>query len=171
MPIYNIEELKKILKPGDVINVHGDSLISKIIRVITQSYWNHSVMYIGDGKIIGANARYVEIEDLNKYKNHEIRIYRHKYAKKADLDKIVAMAMGYEGRKYDYWQLLYLGWLFITGKRGNAREIGSKNRFICSELVAKPYYTFGYPVIKKYDYTQISPADFDLSKNFKRLEI
>jgi|TARA_B100001971_G_C18066420_1_gene470725 uncharacterized protein YycO len=171
MTYYDIDTLKKSLEKADVILSHGDSILSWIIRIVTQSYWNHSSMYIGDEKFIEADGNGVIIKNISKLSNRDIRIYRYKKATKNVLDKIINEAKSYNGKKYDIFAILELFWLFIVGKRGDPRRIGSKNRFICSEIISQPYYKFGYPVIEKYDYDEVTPSDFDISKNFRRLEI
>ncbi|HNL28190.1 MAG TPA: lipo-like protein, partial [bacterium] len=48
----NMENLKRALKPGDVVLVEGNKLISRVIMAITHSTWSHCALYVGDGKII-----------------------------------------------------------------------------------------------------------------------
>src|SRR5262245_14988334 len=40
--------LAKVLQPGDVILVEGNSRISGVIKYLTQSTWSHSALYVGD---------------------------------------------------------------------------------------------------------------------------
>src|SRR5712691_3903114 len=42
------EQLRRGLRPGDVILVDGDQRVSEVIKYLTQSSWSHSVLYIGD---------------------------------------------------------------------------------------------------------------------------
>ena len=164
---YNISSLKKQLKPGDVFVVHGSHLLSRIIRIVLDSHWNHATMYLGNGKYIEANNKGVEIKPLDKYKVKDIEVYRHN--KMSDLKRkiIVSYAMQEVGKHYDIFQLIQLFFYFIFGIRGKAREIGSKNRYICSELVAEAYHKTGLRVYKNYNPTQISPADFTASDQFR----
>ncbi len=164
---YDIQELKKQLKPADVFVVHGNHLISRIIRVVLDSHWNHATMYIGNGKYIESNNKGVEIKSLDKYKSKDIEIYRHKKISDLDRKRIVSHAMQEVGKRYDFLQIIQLLFYFVFGIRGNAREIGSKNRYICSELVAESYKTAGLKVYKNYNPTQISPADFSESDQFR----
>lgn len=165
--LYNIQKLKKKLKPGDVFLVHGTHLISRIIRIVTDSHWNHATIYIGNGKFIEANERGVTTRDIAVYKQKDIEIYRHVKATDHHRKLMVSHAMQKTGKQYDFFQLLQLFFYVLFGIRGNAREIGSKNRYICSELVAEAYQATGLKVYKTYNPTQISPNDFTESDQFK----
>ncbi len=46
-PICDFEKLSYGIRPGDVVLVEGRSRVSDVIRVITQSRWSHSALYIG----------------------------------------------------------------------------------------------------------------------------
>ena len=46
--LTNYERLCNEIKPGDIILVEGHSRVSKIIKLITQSPWTHSMLYLGN---------------------------------------------------------------------------------------------------------------------------
>lgn len=46
-PICDFEKLSHGIKPGDVVLVEGRSRVADVIRIITQSRWSHSAIYIG----------------------------------------------------------------------------------------------------------------------------
>jgi len=46
-PICDFEKLSHGIRPGDVVLVEGRSRVADVIRVITQSRWSHSAIYIG----------------------------------------------------------------------------------------------------------------------------
>jgi len=46
-PICDFEKLSHGIRPGDVVLVEGRSRVSDVIRIITQSRWSHSAIYIG----------------------------------------------------------------------------------------------------------------------------
>ena len=165
--MYDIRQLKKQLQPGDVFVVHGKHLISRIIRIVTDSHWNHATMYIGKGKYIEANNEGVEIKSLEEYKDKNFEIYRHTRTSRKQQKKIVDHAKKEVGKVYDLFQIIQLFFYFLFGIRGNAREIGTKNKYICSELVAESYNVAGLPIYKDYHATQISPGDFQQSEYFR----
>ena len=164
---YDITSLKTQLRPGDVFVVHGRHLISRMIRIVTDSHWNHATMYSGKGKYIQADNHGVETKSIEDYGGKDIEIYRHKSITNQQGKKIVHAAMQKIGKKYDFYHLVQLFWYFLFGIRGNARRIGSKNKYICSELVADAYVQAGLKVYKNYNPTQISPADFPESDQFR----
>ena len=171
MTFYTKKQLKYNLQPADIILVHGDSYISKIIQTISKSHWNHAIMYLGNEKFIESDWNGVVIGDLEKLTARDIRILRYKNLPINEAINIATYTKQFEGKKYDFWGLAELGLMYIIGKRGISRDIGSKNKFICSELVSLPYQIFGYTIIDKLDYDEITPGDFDISKNFKRIEL
>lgn len=46
-PICDFEKLSHGIRPGDVVLVEGRSRVADVIRIITQSRWSHSAVYIG----------------------------------------------------------------------------------------------------------------------------
>ncbi len=46
-PICDFEKLSHGIRPGDVLLVEGRSRVSDVIRIITQSRWSHSAIYVG----------------------------------------------------------------------------------------------------------------------------
>lgn len=46
--LTNYERLCDEIKPGDIILVEGRSRVSNIIKLITQSPWTHSMLYLGN---------------------------------------------------------------------------------------------------------------------------
>jgi len=170
MTKYTTDELKSILKKGDVILTHGSSWISRMIQKVTQSHWNHVVIYDEDGYVIESNwGGVVRSHVYNYYAGKDIMILRHKTASKTKLRYVVESAKYFIGREYDYFQIIELLWLYLTGRRGNSRQISSKNKFICSELVGRAFHDNDLPVIAKYKYTELSPGDWPNSKNFVKI--
>ena len=43
----SIDDIKSILKPGDVVLVEGQSRVSSAIQFITNSNWSHAAVFIG----------------------------------------------------------------------------------------------------------------------------
>lgn len=165
--IYDVKKLHEQLQPGDVFVVHGRHLLSRIIRIVLDSHWNHATLYLGKGEFIEADHTGVHIKSINTYATKETEIYRHTRATKKQRDELVAYARTKVGKRYDHFQIIQLFFYLIFGIRGNARSIGSKNQYICSEVVAEAYAAVGLRCYKHYSPTQISPADFTHSDQFK----
>lgn len=47
IPLSDFERIRYEIKPGDVLLVEGRSRVSDVIKLITQSRWSHTVLYIG----------------------------------------------------------------------------------------------------------------------------
>jgi len=166
--INKLAELKRILQPADIILTHGDSFISKTIQKVTNSYWNHAVMYIGNSQIIEADWGGVAITSIKRLREKPIKILRHKEVQKEDLEKLVNYAVEeHLGADYDFSQIAQLFWFYATGRRGDATEVGVKNRFICSELVGETYFKNGYVIALHMHPSWISPEIIDRSDRLR----
>ena len=151
---------------GDVILTHRKSLLGWLIRGVTKTYWDHAILDLGDNKYIESSWNGVNIIGP-EFKNIEHVVYRHETATKSQLTNICNQAIKNVGSQYDYLQIVQLFFKFIF-KFWNKGEIGRDNKFICSELIAKPFYDFNLPIIKYRHYSQIIPNDFTTSKYFKQ---
>ncbi len=47
LPLCDFDRVRVEIRPGDVLLVEGRSRVSEIIKVITQSPWTHSALYLG----------------------------------------------------------------------------------------------------------------------------
>ena len=150
-------------QPCDIILSHGHYKISKIIRQVTHSYWNHAGLYIGNNKVIEARMLGV-VESGFRYKGKDTLILR---AELTPMQRvaIVKYALSQLGKRYDYFQLLSLLFLWLF-KRGRVQN--SKNHFICSELVASAFYDADISLCNK-PIELITPADLEKSKLLKKV--
>jgi len=120
------------MRPGDVILVEGRSRVSEIIKIITQSSWTHSMLYIGllhDIKSVDLReivehhyqgdptaTLVVEsllgegtvINPLIKYQHDHLRICRPSGITPHDAVKVVAYGIHKLGTSYHVRQLLDL---------------------------------------------------------------
>lgn len=53
--INNMDSLYRVIRKGDVILVEGNSKISRMIKLFTQSSWSHSALYVGDELLINGD--------------------------------------------------------------------------------------------------------------------
>jgi hypothetical protein len=128
----NLENLKKHIRPGDVLLVEGKSRVAQIIKYITQSSWSHSTIYVGehavrDGgpqgerfrELYGEEARHLVIEadlehgvfpvPLAKYVDYNVRVCRPYCLTDEDRDRVVSEVVSHIGDQYDRRQLVDLG--------------------------------------------------------------
>ena len=46
-PLCDFNRLCYEMRPGDVVLVEGRSRVSEVIKIISQSPWSHSALYVG----------------------------------------------------------------------------------------------------------------------------
>jgi hypothetical protein len=128
----NLDNLKKHIRPGDVLLVEGKTRIAQIIKYVTQSCWSHSTIYVGDRVIredhplrdqyqqrFGEEARYLVVEadlaagvsaaPLSKYTEYNIRVCRPYCVGDEHLKLVVDEIVSHLGDQYDRRQLFDLG--------------------------------------------------------------
>jgi len=154
---------------GDIILVNSPTWVNWTVRLVTQSNWGHSAMYIGNNLYVESDIFGVNVRHVNSLDGKTLRVLRHKKMKVGDSEEICKAVLRHLGQGYDFKALFDLLRLVFTGRKANDKEVGNKKKFICSEIIAKYYYEFGYSVSKEYSYDEIVPYDFDLSKNFTRI--
>jgi len=65
--INNMDGLYRVIQKGDVILVEGNSEISRMIKLFTQSSWSHSALYVGDEILVeGGDHREPVINQFGK---------------------------------------------------------------------------------------------------------
>lgn len=130
--LYDFDRLSYELRPGDVLLVEGRSRVSNVIKMITQSPWTHSALYVGrlyDVLDRDMRARLQEHWDgspdeqliieallgegtvvypLTKYRRSHLRTCRPKGLSPADAQQVLNFAIGKLGLDYDVRQLLDL---------------------------------------------------------------
>ena len=131
--LSDFNQLKYELRPCDVILIEGRKRISQMIKLITQTSWSHSALYIGhlhdiEDKAMQekvANFYHGDVQDqliiesllgrgtvissLDKYANEHIRICRPRGILPQDSQKVINYAIRHLGIQYDFRQILDLG--------------------------------------------------------------
>ena len=128
----NLENLKKHIRPGDVLLVEGKSRVAQIIKYVTQSSWSHSTIYVGEHPVreggpqadrfralYGEEAHHLVIEadlehgvfpvPLAKYVDYNVRVCRPYCLTDGDRDRVVDEVVSHIGDQYDRRQLVDLG--------------------------------------------------------------
>ena len=84
----NVAALRRVLQPGDVLLVEGNSRVSVAIKYLTQSTWSHAALYVGNalGRVTpdGEPLSLIEVNlgegciaaPLSKYELYNTRICR-----------------------------------------------------------------------------------------------
>ncbi|MEN8177270.1 MAG: YiiX/YebB-like N1pC/P60 family cysteine hydrolase [Pseudomonadota bacterium] len=136
-PLCDFQRLSYELRPGDVLLAEGRSRVSEVIKLITQSSWTHSALYIGrlfdiDDKMLQARIRadyegdpgeqlIVEallgegtiISPITKYRMDHLRICRPTGLDPADAQRVINYAIQHLGSDYDIRTLLDLARFFF----------------------------------------------------------
>ena len=186
----SIDDIKSILKPGDVVLVEGQSRVSSAIQFITNSNWSHAAVFIGKKGFF--NHCLIEVKavdgciytDINTYTQHNLRICRpiffDKRKKKILIDHLVKKI----GSKYDLKNIIDLiRYIYpnppIPKKfRRNLIGIGAGDptKAICSSLIADAYKEIDHPILPFKNKLQTLimrhptfclPKDFDISPFFQ----
>lgn len=132
IPVMHFERLGEELRPGDVILVEGHTRISEIIKLITQSPWTHSALYIGrlvdisDSRLRAHIARHCKAEaneplliealigrgtvinPLTEYRHEHLRICRPRGLSRTDAWRVITYSANRLGHDYDVRHLLDL---------------------------------------------------------------
>ena len=135
--LCNFDRLGTELRPGDVVLVEGRSRVGDVIKIITQSPWTHSMLYIGRLHEIGdreTRQRVRENHDgdsneqlvieallgkgtivtpLSKYRDAHLRICRPAGLSPGDARFVVRHCARRLGADYDVRQLLDLARFFV----------------------------------------------------------
>jgi hypothetical protein len=154
------------LKPGDVLLIEGNQLVSSTIKYLTNSTWSHAAFYVGhvlprpaDGserpRLIESNlGEGCVATPLSRYATYNTRICRPVGLSDEDRRKLVTFMIGKLGIKYDLRNIFDLLRYFFPvpipsrfRRRMIALGSGDPTRAICSALVAQAFESVGYPIL------------------------
>ncbi len=132
MQLSDFDRLRYEIRPCDVLLVEGQSRVSDVIRIISQSPWTHSMLYIGrlhdiENPLLRQRIREVYQGDegeqlviesmlgkdtvvtpLSRYKHIHMRICRPKGISREDAQRVIGYTIGRLGLRYGVRQLLDL---------------------------------------------------------------
>jgi hypothetical protein len=163
----DLDALRRVLEPGDVLLVEGITRVSIAIKYLTQSTWSHAALYVGDALgdggpdprcLVEANlGTGVEVVPLGKYEHFHVRICRPKRLTPEDRDRVIAFMLDSIGKDYDLKNVLDLArFLFPTPpvpvrwrRRLLALGAGDPTRAICSSLIAEAFQIVRYPILPR----------------------
>lgn len=136
-PLCDYNRLGFELRPGDVLLVEGRSRVSEVIKIITQSSWSHSALYIGrlydiadpdlravveyhyDGDpedqllVEAVMGQGTVVSPLHRYREDHLRICRPTGLAPADAEKVIGYTVKHLGWDYDVRQILDLARFFF----------------------------------------------------------
>ena len=172
----DLEALRAVLRPGDVLLVEGSQRISEVIKYLTQSSWSHAALYVGDtitkrgGELtrdareeFGDEADFLLVEAtvekgvtaaaLSKYIDHNLRICRPVRLRPGDLSTVLDTVIAQIGMPYNVDHIVdllrYFFPISLLGPwRRSALEHAGKvtKDVICSSQIAMAFERVRYPV-------------------------
>jgi Permuted papain-like amidase enzyme, YaeF/YiiX, C92 family len=163
----NVAALRRVLQPGDVLLVEGNSRISVAIKYLTQSTWSHAALCVGNalGKATpdGELLSLIEVNvgegcvaaPLSKYQHYNTRICRPNNLTPQDRARVIDFMIGSLGKRYDLKNITdLLRYLLPTPPvpaRWRRRLLsfgsGDPTRAICSSLIAQAFGRVRYPIL------------------------
>jgi hypothetical protein len=172
----DLEALRAVLRPGDVLLVEGSQRISEVIKYLTQSSWSHAALYVGDAIVkrggalardsregFGDEADFLLVEatvekgvtpaPLSKYVDHNLRICRPVRLRPGDLNTVLDTVIAEIGVPYNVDHIIdLLRYFFPVALLGPWRRgvLGSADKrtkdVICSSQIAMAFERVRYPV-------------------------
>ncbi|HEU4664892.1 MAG TPA: YiiX/YebB-like N1pC/P60 family cysteine hydrolase [Dokdonella sp.] len=158
--------LAATLRKGDVLLVEGTSRFSAAIRTITQSTWSHAALCIGDALSAsrGDHASLLIEADVNdgvravpveRYAQMHTRICRPVGLDAAEIEAVLAYAIGRLGQQYDLRNIVDLARYLVrpppVPERLRRHLLafggGEPTSAICSSLIAAAFASIRYPVL------------------------
>ena len=134
--INSMDNLHRVIRKGDVVLVEGNSDISRMIKLLTQSAWSHSAIYVGDELVkkgdlygqslieqFGDDARHMLVEaftgtgvtatPIRKYRDYNLRVCRPYGIASKDLDAVVSDVIDNLGKQYDNRNIIDLALMLL----------------------------------------------------------
>ncbi|BAT61682.1 hypothetical protein GJW-30_1_04242 [Variibacter gotjawalensis] len=162
------EALRRLLQPGDVLLVEGNTRVAGVIRYLTQSMWSHAALYVGP--IAGTRDEngdphvFIEAElnvgvataPLSKYAQFHTRVCRPVGLSAQDCAAVCSYALARRGLDYDLKNITDLMRYLLPlpmpkrfRRRMMALGSGDPTKIICSALIAQAFQSVRYPILAK----------------------
>jgi hypothetical protein len=145
---------------GEIGLVETSGFFGKLIRVGTQSRWNHSIIYVGNGFIVEANPQGVHLKPVSEHP--KVAWSKHIEFTPEQGQIAANYAQTLLGKPYNFFDiavlaLRILGLRFLTN--GLLTRLGSKSYgYICSELTDECWAKADIPTPVQ-DSEIVSPGD------------
>ena len=163
----NVAALRRVLQPGDVLLVEGNSRLSTAIKYLTQSTWSHAALYVGNavGQVTAEGEPLTLIEvnlgegciaaPLSKYELYNTRICRAAGLTVQEKAQVTDFMVSSLGKRYDMKNITDLLRYFLPTppvpapwrRRMLAFGSGDPTRAICSSLIAQSFQRIKYPIL------------------------
>jgi hypothetical protein len=174
----DVDVLARVLQPGDVILVEGNTRFASLVRVLTQSTWSHVAMFVGPLDVYPDPPCLVEADveqgvrtiPLSELRGMSARVVRANGLARQERAQVAHRALARVGQHYDVDYAIGLVRSLWPIGRGRARRdlapVAAAERAICSTLLAQAFEEAGYPILPEPAPAVYTPRDFDLSPYF-----
>jgi len=144
-----------MIKPGDLLLEKGDGPVRNIIKKKTESEYSHIAVALDEHYMIEAHATGVRICSIANNMTCDFDVYRYEL-RNFKREELAEAAIEYEGRMYDYGQLLWMG---IKSNLLGEVKLNSTHFLICSELAILMYRYMGVYMLNNMYIGDVTPAD------------
>lgn len=108
-----------------------------LIKVFTNSKYNHAFVYIGDGNIVEAQPSGAKVSKLTEYMSTDPVIWSSTPMTPDQVQRIIEASHSCVGLGYGFLDILYIGMARIGFKQQwLLNRVLDENKMICSQLVA-----------------------------------
>ncbi|TNF36275.1 MAG: lipo-like protein [Gammaproteobacteria bacterium] len=172
------ERLSRVLQPGDVLLVEGNTRVSSAIKYLTQSTWSHACIYIGrpladhlgDPSLVLVEVDMVQGVigiPIRQYAGLNTRICRPVGLTEPDRRAVTDFILERLGYQYDLKNIIDLARYLIPTPPVPARwrrqliafGSGDPTRAICSTLLAQAFQSVRYPILPRYDAADLCKSE------------
>jgi len=130
------------LRAADIILSYESTFVSWLIRKVTKSQWSHVGIYDGCGNFYSA----VPFKGVCKQPLPNLArkaVCRVKSLNDSQRQIVVDLCQSNLGRKYDFVQVLLVGWRIVTHRIDTNTGDPDQNKYECSEFVAEMFSKVG----------------------------
>ena len=145
-------------KSCDIISTWDNSLISKLIRLITKSKVSHTAIMYDNKFIIESSFFGVRIVHIDNFKSRcNFYVSRIRYGLNEDETvKIISYLQSKYKYKYDFLQLFTIGLHKLFG----IKILNNHQKYICSELIWEAYNYADIEIVPQVDESDdVIPSD------------
>lgn len=148
------------------------SMTALLYRLVLRSRYIHSMLYLGDGKIIHTTARQgVVVSDIPRkiYKKDRYAIFRIPGLNKEKRDKVVEESLKWKHKKLNHAGLITNVPARLLGLK-SVLISWERNRIWCSKLVYQSFYAVGVELVPQGKAHMITSEDLAGIPNIKRIQ-
>ena len=153
------------LRPADIIlaspRTRRLSPAAMAYRLLLGARYVHSMLYIGDGKILHTTSKHgvvVSRVPRSIYRRDRYSVYRMPDLSDGDRERIVREALRWRGKKLDLAGLLTNVPGRLLGLK-RALWIQEEGKVWCSKLIAQAYLAAGFPILPEEELGRVTSED------------